>query len=210
MPHLPLSALMLSVLALTACTDDGDPDAPASDSAEATAPTGSTDPASSGDSAEVTTEDPATDDTEASTSTSAPLSDDAGSTTSPDGSNGQAAADRTEDFMVALVSADPEFCRLLVGAEGDAPMAESPDELRLCEQNVIPRLEGQVSEEEAAVIEVIEIDGATVDGDTARVSAENFGGIFAEGFGDADILLRRFDGQWYVDLQRSDLGSSSP
>lgn len=186
MRRLLLSALTVPVLALTACSDDSD---------EATA----------------TTPEPATDDTEATTSTS--VSDGASSTVTPGastGDDGQAAADRTEEFMVALVGADPEFCRLLVGLDGDAPMADSPDELALCEQSVIPQLEGQVSEEEAAVVEVIEIDRPTVEGDTARVTAENFGGIFAEGFSDADIVLQRFDGQWYVDLQRSDLGSTSP
>lgn len=199
------SILTVPVLALTGCSAVADPE---SDGAEARATGGAT---AATDDTEVTTSEPATD-IETATSSSKPPAEDADSTASPDaagGAEGQAAADRAEEFMVALVGAEPEFCRLLVGFNGDAPMTHSPDELRLCEQNVVPALEGQISEEEAAVIEVIEIDGAAVDGDTARVTALNFGGIFADGFDDADIVLQRFDGQWYVDLQRSDLGSTS-
>ncbi|MBA2696620.1 MAG: hypothetical protein H0U62_12460 [Actinobacteria bacterium] len=205
MRHLRLPALAAVVLALTACADAVGPRESAD--AETTAPRAPGEAAPTGNTAAATSPQPEIGGPVASTSTSAP--DEARATTDVSaGGDGPAAAERTEAFLAALVSADPEFCRLLVGLDGSAPMADSPDELALCEQEVILQLEAQVSEQDAAVFEAIEIDGATVEADTARVTAQNVGGVFAEGFSDADIVLQRFAGEWYVDLQRSDLGTA--
>jgi hypothetical protein len=82
-------------------------------------------------------------------------------------------------------------------------MSDSPEEMEICEQQLVPTLEGQVTEQEAAIIELVQIDGAQVEGDTATVTGDNFGELFAEGFGEGEIVLLRFDDAWYVDLDNS-------
>ena len=140
-------------------------------------------------------------DTSTETATSAP--DDSAATSAPGGEDGVEAAAVTKDFIVALATADPVLCELVVDLEGTGPMSDSPEEMEICEQQLVPTLEGQITEQEAAIIELVEIDGAEVDGDTATVTGDNFGDLFAEGFGDGEIVLQRFDGEWYVDLDNS-------
>lgn len=140
-------------------------------------------------------------DTSTETATSAP--DDSAATSAPGGEDGVEAAAVTKDFIVALATADPTLCELVVNLEGSGPMSDSPEEMEICEQQLVPTLEGQITEQEAAIIELVEIDGAQVEGDTATVTGDNFGELFAEGFGDGAIVLQRFDGEWYVDLDNS-------
>jgi hypothetical protein len=143
----------------------------------------------------------ATEEPDTSSQTAAP--DDSAATSAPGGEDGAEAAAVTEQFIVALATADPVLCELVINVEGTAPMSESPEEMEICEQQLVPTLEGQLSEQEASIIELVEIDGAQVDGDTARVTSDNFGDLFAAGFGDGEIVLQRFDGEWYVDLDNS-------
>lgn len=124
------------------------------------------------------------------------------------GAAGRAAATRTKEFMVALVNADPEICDLILDFDGEAPMKDSPDDLKICRDVLPSTLEGLVGEEEAAIIDVIEVNGADVDGNTAIVDRDNFSELFAEGFGDEEITLKRVDKEWYVDLDNSFQGGS--
>lgn len=146
------------------------------------------------------------------TETSAPATGDAGATSTADPEEAagrtdrQAAADRTEEFLVAVVTADPALCQLVVGLNGDAPMADSPDQLRLCEEELIPQLQTDVEGQDAESIEAIQVEAASIEGDTARVTVDALEAFAAEGFGAADFVLQRFDAQWYVDLGQSDFG----
>ncbi len=160
----------------------------------------------------VQTSEPADEETETATATAEPdtstetataAPDDSAATSAPGGEDGVQAAAVTKEFIVALATADPVLCELVVNLEGTGPMSDSPDEMEICEQQLVPTLEGQITEQEAAIIELVEIDGAQVEGDTARVTGDNFGELFAEGFGDGEIVLLRFDGEWYVDLDNS-------
>ncbi len=209
MRRLPRSAVTMSALALAACSGSTS-DPPVTEPGVDLAPTT---PAARLQGTGAVPQGAATATDGASvTEPSTPASDDvsATSTTDPgavaEHSDGQAAADRTQEFMVAVVTADPAFCQLVVGLNGDAPMADSPDQLRLCEEKLIPQLEADVEEQDAGSIEAIQIEGANIEGNTARVTADNFGESAAEGFGEADIVLQRYNGQWYVDLGQSDLG----
>ncbi|MCE0485751.1 hypothetical protein [Ornithinimicrobium sediminis] len=153
------------------------------------------------DEAEETTAEPdtaeETEESDAAAETEEPPADAAG------GEDGAAAAAVAKEFMVALVNADEELCQLIVDLDGEGPMADSPDQLQICEEDLVPTLQGLMSEDEAAIIEMIEIDGAQVEGDTATVNRDNFSDMFAAGFGDDEIVLQRFDDQWYVDLDNS-------
>lgn len=123
------------------------------------------------------------------------------------GADGEAAAARTEEFFLAVSTASPELCNLIVGPEGDAPINASEQDLALCEEQLVPQLEQTVTPEIRSVFELVEVSGAQVDGDTATVGAENFNEIFAQALGDQEIILLRFDDQWYVDIENSGLFS---
>lgn len=209
MRRLLISAVSVPVFALAACGDDeADPQVqePASSPSTSAPATEDMAEATTDDMAEMTTEDMATE-------TSAPPDD--SSATSPGGEamggeDGQAAADRTEEFLVSLVKADPKLCETMLNLQSDAPMAESPDDLKLCKEELIPTLEqemgGLMSKEQAGLIDGIEINGAMVEGDTATVTEDNYAGAlgqgFAKGFGQ-DIMLQRIDDEWYVDFQKT-------
>ncbi|MGB7449685.1 MAG: hypothetical protein WA892_11235 [Ornithinimicrobium sp.] len=124
------------------------------------------------------------------------------------GAAGKAAAARTKEFMVALVNADPNICQLIMNFEGGEPMKDSPQDLKVCKEVLPSTLEGVVSPEEADVIDVIEVNGADVKGDTATVDSDNFADVFAQGFGDQEIKLKKVKNEWYVDLDNSFQGTT--
>lgn len=167
-------------------------------------------------SSQETTEEP----TEAQESTQEPddarqsteqPADAAGSTASgrPEGgAAGKAAATRTKAFMVALVNADPKICQLIMNYEGDKPMKDSPDDLKVCKDVLPSTLEGLVTKEEANIIDLIEINGAEVNGNTAVVDSDNFSDLFAEGFAGQEITLKKVQNEWYVDLDNSFQGTT--
>lgn len=193
-----ISALAVPVLALAACGGDGEEvTPPASDSA--------TQSSAAPDAAETTTEDMATE-------SSAPPADDSMKTSAPGGdamggADGEQAAGRAKDFLVALVQADPKLCEMILNFDSTAPMAESPEDLTACEEELIPPLEqqmdGLLSEEDSSAIESLEINGAMVEGDTATITEDNFSGALGKGFArgfNKDIMMQRIDDEWYVDF----------
>ncbi len=200
-----VTTLAVPALLLAACGSDDEP------SVEEPATSSSSEPTD--DAAEETTEDAVA---ETAEETAAPSEDVAGATEEPEGDgevqggeDGQAAAAVTKDFMVALANADPEICGLLMDFTGSAPMSESQEDMDLCEQVLPTTLEGMITEEQASIIELIEVNGADIEGDTATVDKDNFSELFGEGFGDDSIVLQKFDDTWYIDLDNSFQGAAS-
>lgn len=205
-----LTALTAPVFALTACGgQDAEPQVQEPDSAPATESPTSEEPATetTEEATETTTEDTATE-------TTAPPPDDASDTSAGGeamgGKEGQAAADRTEEFLIALVNADPKLCDTMLNLQSTAPMKDSPDDLKMCQDELIPTLDKQMKgllpEGQAEILDDLEINGAKVDGDTATVTEDNYDGAigkgFAQGFGQ-DVTLQNVEGEWYVDFQKT-------
>lgn len=122
------------------------------------------------------------------------------------GEEGQAAADRAKEFLMALVTADAGACELLLSfSDPEQPMTAIPSDLELCQTQLPATMEATVEaqglgEDGIAVLESMQIRGAAVDGDTAVVGRDNYSPLFAEAMGDSTITLQRIDGEWYVDL----------
>lgn len=188
-----VSAVAASSLLLTACSGDDQ---------------GSEQTGAGADPAAQSTAAPSEDvvtqtDTATQTAPAAGPDDSTATSSSADAAEEQAAADRAKEFLVALANADPQLCELVVNFAGDAPMADSPEEVQICVEEFLPEVKGQMSEQEVAIMELVEIEGAQVNGDTATITADNFSEAFAVGFGDEEILLERLDGEWYVDIDNS-------
>lgn len=212
MRRMLFSALAVPVFALAACGGDDEPEVqePGGDATSEEA-------SASEDAAATTTEDAAETTTEdVAAETSAPPADDSSATSAGEamgGEQGQAAADRTEEFLVALVNADPALCGTILNLQGTAPMNEAPADLKQCEEQIIPplaqQMEGLLSEDQAGIIDEIEITGAQIEGETATVTSDNFSGTLGQGFAQGlgrDIILQNIGGQWYVDFQKTFLG----
>ncbi|MDQ3357530.1 MAG: hypothetical protein M3520_01420 [Actinomycetota bacterium] len=225
-----VTALAVPVLLLSACGGDDDPEVVEPGTSDTTseepAETTTDDAAETTDDAQETTEEPAETTTEepAETTTEEPAettTDDAAETTEePDeptddaaGTTGggegeatgeeQAAADRTKQWLVAFVNGDDEVCDYMLDLTSEGPMTESQSDMDIC-VNLIPSLAGDMFDAEmAGIIESMEINGATIEGDTAVVGRDNFSEMFGEGIGDQEITLKLIDGEWYVDLQNS-------
>ncbi len=200
-----VTTLAVPALLLSACSSDEEP------SVEEPAASASSEPTE--DVAEETTEDVAA---ETAEETAEPTEDIAGATEGPEsdgevegGAEGQAAAEVTKEFMVALSNADPEICGLLMDFTGSGPMSASEEDMSLCEEILPTTLEGMITEEQASIIELIEVNGADVQGDTATVDKDNFSELFGEGFGDDAIALQKFEGTWFIDLDNSFQGAAS-
>lgn len=174
-----------------------------------------------------TADDVTTEDAVAPT-TQAPAPDDHGATTGPadddavtdeapatqapvddgvmGGEEGQAAADRAKQFLMALVTADPAACELLLSfSDPDQPMTAIASDLELCQTQLPATMEATVEaqglgQDGIAVLESMQIRGADVQGDLAVVGRDNYSPLFAEAMGDSTITLKRIDGEWYVDL----------
>lgn len=218
-----VSALAVPVLLLSACGSDDD-------GAEVVEPNGQTTEETTDDAAEETddtvveetTEDDAEettddaviggeDDAEATTEDGigATEGDDAEETDGDDTAGGepaagdeQAAADRTKEWFVAFVSGDEAVCDMMLDFLGDntTPLKDNQANHDMC-TNMIPGMVGDMfTPEMVSIIESMEINGATIEGDTATVGKENFSDMFAEGFGDTQIKLQNIDGEWYVDM----------
>lgn len=142
----------------------------------------------------------------------APATDEAPATQAPGddavmgGAEGQAAAARAKAFLMALVTADPAACDLLLSfSDPERPMATVPSDLELCQAQLPATMEATVEaqglgEDGVAVLESMQIQGADVQGDTAVVGRDNYSPLFAEAMGDSTITLKRIDDEWYVDL----------
>lgn len=124
------------------------------------------------------------------------------------GEEGQAAADRAKEFLMALVAADPEACELLLSfSDPEQPMTAIESDLELCQTQLPATMEATVEaqglgEDGIAVLEAMTITGADVseDGRTAVVGRDNYSPLFAEAMGDSTITLKNIDDEWYVDL----------
>jgi len=101
------------------------------------------------------------------------------------------------------VNGDDEVCDYMLDLTSEGPMTESQADMDLC-VNMIPSMAGSMFDAEmAGIIESMEINGATIQGDTAVVGRDNFSEMFGEGIGDQEITLKLIDGEWYVDLNNS-------
>ena len=195
-----VTSLAVPVLLLSACGGDDEPEVVEPGTSDTT----------SEEPAETTTEEPeetTTDDAAETTEEPAEPTDDAAGTTG--GGEGeatgeeQAAADRTKQWLVALVNGDDEVCDYMLDLTSEGPMTESQADMDLC-VNMIPSMAGSMFDAEmAGIIESMEINGATIQGDTAVVGRDNFSEMFGEGIGDQEITLKLIDGEWYVDLNNS-------
>lgn len=115
----------------------------------------------------------------------------------------QAAADRTKEWFIAFVNGDETVCDMSLDFIGDNTTALKDNEqnYQAC-TDMIPTLVSSagLTPEMASIFEGMEINGATVQGDTATVTKENFSELFADAFDDTEIKLKNIDGEWYVDL----------
>lgn len=159
------------------------------------------------DDAAATTEEPTTDDAAATTEEPA---DDAEATSAgpadgedAGGAEGQAAADRTKEWLVAFVNGEDGVCDLMMDLTSDGPMKDSETDREVC-LNIFPDMASELFDAEmAGIIESMEINGADVDGDTAVVDKDNFSPLFAKGMGENIITLQKVDGEWFVDMNES-------
>lgn len=146
---------------------------------------------------------------DASTTTGAPddgeATDDAGeSAAGPEGgAEGQAVADRTKEWLVALIEGEDAVCDMMLDLESEGPMVDNESHYEVCLATLPTLGAEQFTEEQAGILTMVEITGADVQGDTAVVDKDNFSELFAEGIGDQVITLQRIDGEWYVDMNKS-------
>ena len=154
-----------------------------------------------------TTEEPAED----SETTEAP-GDDAEATQAPGaggegegGAEGQAAADRAKEWLVAFVNAEESVCDMMMDLDSEGPMVDNQAHYDVC-VSTFPSQAGELfgdTPELAGIIESMEIKGADVQGDTAVIDKDNFSQLFAEGMGNQVITLQKFDGEWLIDMNES-------
>lgn len=215
-----VTMLAVPALLLSACSGDDDTPTVQDETTPATTPTSAEETTSEAPTSEetmteeeTTTEAPTTD--EMTTTTEAPDTDsdtatepsDSDSETATVGAEGspeeqQAVADRTEEWLVAFVNGDEEVCDLMLDLSGEGPMKDSED-YEICTSMIPPMAEDMFTDEMVGIIESMQIEGATVNGDTAIVGRDNFSEMFAEGIGDSEITLKKVDDEWYVDLENS-------
>lgn len=193
---------------LGACSGD-DPD-----TVDVTEPVGTVSapgPEAGDDAGSATTEPPSgADDGAATTQAGA---DDESATTDPGGDveggpDGQAAADRAKEFLLALVDADPAACDLMLSfSDTGRPMVDVADDLELCRTELPDTMAGAVDaqglgEEGRSILEAMRITGADVSGDTAVIDQDNYSELFAESMGESSITLVKIDDEWFVDVDR--------
>ncbi|USQ79548.1 hypothetical protein NF556_18435 [Ornithinimicrobium faecis] len=121
------------------------------------------------------------------------------------GADGQAAADRTKEWLVAFVNAEESVCDMMLDLESTGPMVDNQAHYDICISTFPTQAEGMFGStpEMAGIIESMEINGADVQGDTAVIDKDNFSPMFAEAFGDEIITLKKIDGEWLVDMNAS-------
>ncbi|GAA4877503.1 hypothetical protein [Serinicoccus chungangensis] len=126
------------------------------------------------------------------------------------GEEGQAAADRAKEFLLALVDADPAACGLMLSfTDTSRPMAEVPEDLELCEEQLPETMSAAVEaqglgEEGRDILGAMQLRGAEInaEGDTAVIDEDNYSELFAESMGESTITLVRVDGAWFIDVER--------
>lgn len=177
-------AVLLSVLLLSGCSDDGTGD-------------GDADPGTGADppgSAEATTEEA----TQTPTDEVDPRT--------------EAAAARAETFLTRLLAADDSACDLVVSVQEPlTPMTDVPQDLELCRtqlpttvrEQLAAQGAGSTAPEEMTEVRITGADIDATDPSTAVVGPGHVEGPLAEALGDSVITLRDLDGTWYVDLEQS-------
>lgn len=210
----PLTALLAApLLLLGACSGDADvvevsaPTETAAGEAEAD-DDGATETAAPapGDDTTATTAPPAAGATEGDTAAGTADAADDGEVEG--GAEGQAAADRAKEFLLALVDADPAACDLMLSfTDTTRPMRDVDEDLELCRQQLPDTMAGAVEaqglgEEGRSILEAMQITGADVDGDTAVIDQDNYSELFAESMGGSSITLVKVDDEWFVDVDR--------
>ncbi|GAA5166839.1 hypothetical protein [Ornithinimicrobium tianjinense] len=208
------TALTVPTLLLAACSDGDD---------GGTTPPPASSTSSTSDGTAVTVDPPSTDGAtqtaDDTAATGGPTGDATASTAAPSdgeggeaegGEEGQAAADVAQAFFVAYIQADPDACDLLLSfSDPSVPMADAEDDLEVCREVLPAAVSGEVdaqqvdAQEQAEILEATQIRGAAVDGDSAVVDRDNLSELLQDVLGDEVIALRKVDGTWYVDLDRS-------
>ncbi|WP_256841395.1 hypothetical protein [Ornithinimicrobium cryptoxanthini] len=204
------AALAAPLLLLSACSDD---------TPEVVETPTAADETTTDDAAE-TTEEPTTDDAAATTeaptttgdaaaTTDEPTDDAVATTEGPSdeddagGAEGQAAAERTKEWLVAFVNGEDQVCDLMMDLSSEGPMKDKEADHEIC-LGIFPDMASELFDAEmAGIIESMEINGADVDGTTAVVDKDNFSPLFAEGMGANVITLQKVDDEWFVDMQES-------
>lgn len=207
MRRLLVTTVAVPALLLSACGSD-EPEVVESETTSETSATEapSDDAETTTDAAETTdAEETTTEDSDAETETA---TDDAAATTGSGGADeggeeGQAAADRAKEWLVAFVNGDEAVCDYMLDLSSEGPMNANQTDYDMCVRLIPSMAEDMFPAEVAGIIEVMEINGASVDGDTAVVDRDNFSELFAEGLGDEVITLQRVEGEWYVDMNES-------
>ncbi len=205
-------AVAVPALALSACSSDEE-NTPADGAGSTSARQAPDDVAMTSDTAMTTaTSAPGDDMAETTGDSSDATGDTAKATGGPDedvegGADGQAAADVTKEFITALTKADPDMCNFMADLQGagTGPLKDDEELLEICKKTIPAQTEGEITKEEAAILGVMEISGADVQGDTAKVDKDNFSDLFAAGFGEQTFVLKKYDDEWFVDLGLSQL-----
>lgn len=205
MRRLLVTTLAVPALLLSACGSD-DPEVVEPTSTVESTPTTEA-PADDADetteAAPTTEAETTTEDSETTTDDAAGTSEEPGAGGAEGGAEGQAAADRAKEWLVAFVNGDEAVCDFMMDLDSEAPMNASESDHQFCIEYIPSLAADMFPAEVAGIIEAMEITGAQVDGDTAVVDRDNFSDMFAEGFGDEVITLQRVDGEWYVDMNES-------
>lgn len=218
--RVPAAAAVTAVaaVAIGACSDDSSSEESASPTAaESTADEFTDGPAESPDDRVSETADATDGPTDAPSPdrgdstdgpTDAPAPDVGDATDGPtDGPSSQAldAAERAQEWLVALVNADPVVCDYVLNTAGDGAMSDSDADLDLCENVLLADAEEAFDEEIAAIMGAVSVTGAEVDasGEEAVVDGRHVSDLFASALGEDRIVLVAIDGEWLVDLDRS-------
>ncbi|MCK0113669.1 hypothetical protein MWU75_16095 [Ornithinimicrobium sp. F0845] len=206
-----VAALAVPVLLLSACGGDEPTveDAPTTEEATTEEETATEEPTTE---EETATEEPTTEEetaTEEPTTDAAPTTEepteeetsgDAGGESSADG---QAAADRTKEWLVAFVNGEEAVCDMMLDLDSEGTMKDDETDYPICVAT-FPSLASEMFDTETAgIIESMEISGADVDGDTAVVNKTHFSELFGAGMGEEVITLKKIDGEWFVDMNAS-------
>ncbi|WP_130012734.1 hypothetical protein [Serinicoccus sediminis] len=196
----PLMALLAAPALLLAACDGG------AEVVETSEDASTTDAAGDDDAAITSAPDP--------TEEAAAGDDAAVTSAAPDGveggEEGQAAADRAKEFLLALVDADPAACGFMLSfTDTSRPMEQVPEDLALCEEQLPETMSAAVEaqglgEEGRDILGAMQITGAEVgaEGETAVIDEDNYSELFAESMGDSTITLVKIDGTWFVDVER--------
>ena len=159
---------------------------------------------------EPTTEEPTTEEPTTEEPTTEAPGDDGEATEAPDaggdtegGAEGQAAADRTKEWLVAFVNGEEAVCDMMLDLDSEGPMKDDETDYPICIATFPSLASDMFDAETAGIIESMQISGADVDGDSAVVNKNHFSQLFAEGMGDQVITLKKIDDEWFVDMNES-------